>query len=342
MREVRSKKNNPFKKFFIKICRFFGVELIDQSNFSIPTSNKTMNDTLSVPGKKSITLPMGKINITRPVKSLNIILRTCMSVNMLTQSKKRIFEKDKEEYTKRTLISLINSVHCAKDFFKDVRFKVHIIDHNSSKSQIDDIRIILEKSNLNFKILNLKFEEFSKLIQNINEEKKEVTKNQKSNMSNIHQSLILSKEVSEDLTYFVEDDYIHEKNSLAEMLFAYEKIASLTKKELIICPTDYPFLYNQSEGTKIFLGDKKHWRQIDQTLCTFLTSKKIIDRYWDQIISMCKFEHYPFEKPLHNIYKKELCISPIPSLAVHFTNINSIYGLSPNVDWKRLWNENSS
>ena len=301
-----------------------------------------MNDTLSVPGKKSITLPMGKINITRPVKSLNIILRTCMSVNMLTQSKKRIFEKDKEEYTKRTLISLINSVHYAKDFFKDVKFKLHIIDHNSSKNQINDIKIILEKSNLNFEILNLKFEEFSKLIENINEEKKEVTNNQKSNMSNIHQSLILSKEVSEDLTYFVEDDYIHEKNSLAEMLFAYEKIASLTKKELIICPTDYPFLYNQSESTKIFLGDKKHWRQIDQTLCTFLTSKKIIEKYWDQIISMCKFEHYPFEKPLHNIYKKELCISPIPSLAIHFTNINSIYGLSPNVDWKRLWDENSS
>ena len=342
MREIKSKKNNLFKKFFIKICRFFGVELIDQSNFSIPTSNKSMDDTLSVPGKKSITLPMGKIDITRPVKSLNIILRTCMSVNMLTQSKKRIFEKDKEEYTKRTLISLINSVHYAKDFFKDVKFRIHIIDHNSSKNQIDDIRIILERSNLNFEILNLRFEEFSKFIENINEEKKEVTKNQKSNMSNIHQSFILSKEVSEDLTYFVEDDYIHEKNSLAEMLFAYEKIATLTKKELIICPTDYPFLYNQIEGTKIFLGDKKHWRQIDQTLCTFLTSKEIIEKYWDQIISMCKFEHYPFEKPLHNIYKNELCISPIPSLAVHFTNINSIYGLSPNVDWKRLWDENSS
>ncbi len=342
MREVKSKKNNPFKKFFIKICRFFGLELIDQSNFSIPTSNKSINDTLSVPGEKSITLPMGKIKITRPVKSLNIILRTCMSVNMLTQSKKRIFEKDKEEYTKRTLISLINSVHYAKDFFKNVKFKVHIIDHNSSKNQINDIKIILDKSNLNFEILNLKFEEYSNLIEKINEEEKEVTNNQKSNMSNIHQSLILSKEACEDLTYFVEDDYIHEKNSLAEMLFAYEKIASLTKKELIICPTDYPFLYNQNESTKIFLGDKKHWRQIDQTLCTFLTSKEIIDRYWDQIISMCKFEHYPFEKPLHNIYKKELCISPIPSLAVHFTNINSIYGLSPNVDWKRLWNENSS
>ena len=342
MREIKSKKNNPFKKIFIKICRIFGVELIDQSNFSIPTSNKSINETLSMPGKKSITLPIGKIDITRPVKSLNIILRTCMSVNMLTQSKNRIFEKDKEQYTKRTLISLIKSVDCAKDIFKEVKFKIHVIDHNSSKKQINDIKTILERSNLSFEILNLKFEEFSNLIENTNEEKKEVTNNQKSNMSNIHQSLVLSKEICEDLTYFVEDDYIHEKNSLTEMLFTYEKIASLTKKELIICPTDYPFLYSQSEGTRIFLGDKKHWRQVDQTLCTFLTSKEIIERYWDQITSMCKFEHYPFEKPLHNIYKKELCISPIPSLALHFTNVNSIYGLSPNVDWKRLWDENSN
>ena len=342
MREIKSKKNNPFKKIFIKICRIFGVELIDQGNFSIPTSNKSINETLSMPGKNSITLPMGKVDITRPVKSLNIILRTCMSVNMLTQSKKRIFEKDKEQYTKRTLISLIKSVDCAKDIFKEVKFKIHVIDHNSSKKQINDIKTILERSNLSFEILNLKFAEFSNLIKNTNEEKKEVTNNQKSNMSNIHQSLVLSKEICEDLTYFVEDDYIHEKNSLTEMLFTYEKIASLTKKELIICPTDYPFLYSQSEGTRIFLGDKKHWRQVDQTLCTFLTSKEIIERYWDQITSMCKFEHYPFEKPLHNIYKKELCISPIPSLALHFTNVNSIYGLSPNVDWKRLWDENSN
>ena len=342
MREIKSKKNNPFKKIFIKICRIFGVELIDQSNFSIPTSNKSINETLSMPGKNSITLPMGKVDITRPVKSLNIILRTCMSVNMLTQSKNRIFEKDKEQYTKRTLISLIKSVDCAKDIFKEVKFKIHVIDHNSSKKQINDIKTILERSNLSFEILNLKFKEFSNLIENTNEEKKEVTNNQKSNMSNIHQSLVLSKEICEDLTYFVEDDYIHEKNSLREMLFTYEKIASLTKKELIICPTDYPFLYSQSEGTRIFLGDKKHWRQVDQTLCTFLTSKEIIERYWDQITSMCKFEHYPFEKPLHNIYKKELCISPIPSLALHFTNVNSIYGLSPNVDWKRLWDENSN
>ena len=342
MREVKSNKKNPLTKFFIKICRIFGFEIIDQSNFSIPTSKKTINQSISIPGKRSVTLPLGKVEITRPVKSLDIILRTCMSVNMLTQSKKRMFEKNKEEYTKRTLVSIAKSVNHAKNIFKNTKFKIYVIDHNSTKNQIDSMRDILKKSNISFEILKLELDKFSNQIKKINEENKEVTSNQKSNMSNIHQSLFLSKKNSEDLTYFVEDDYIHEKISLSEILYTYEKIASLTEQELIICPTDYPYLYTQSENTKIFLGENRHWRQIDQTLCTFLTSKKIVEKYWNELTSMCKIEHYPFEKPLHNIYKKELCVSPIPSLAVHFTNINSIYGLSPNVDWKRLWEENEN
>ena len=342
MREIKSNKKNPLTKIFIKLCRIFGFEIIDQSNFTIPTSNKSINESISVPGKNSITLPLGKIEITRPVKSLDIVLRTCMSVNMLTQSKKRMFEKNKDEYTMRTLKSIIRSIDHAKSVFKNIKFRIFVIDHNSQKNQIDGMKNILENSNIAFEILNLKFEEFSNQIKKINEENKEVTSNQKSNMSNIHQSLMLSKEKSEDLTYFVEDDYIHEKISLTEMLYTYEKISSLTKEELIICPTDYPYLYTQNENTKIFLGENRHWRQIDQTLCTFLTSKKIVEKHWEQLVSMCKFEHYPFEKPLHNIYKKELCISPIPSLAIHFTNINSIYGLSPNVNWKKLWDENEN
>ncbi len=342
MKEINSNKKNLLLKIFIKLCRILGFELIDQSNFTIPTSNKSINESISIPGKKSVTFPMGKIEITRPVNSLDIILRTCMSVNMLTQSKKRMFEKSKEEYTKRTLISITKSVKHAKNIFKDIKFKIYIIDHNSEKNQIDEMRNILNKSDINFEIQNLEFEKFSNYIRSTNEENKEVTKNQMSNMSNIHQSLLLSKEKSKDLTYFVEDDYIHEKTSLSEILYAYERIASLTEQELIICPTDYPYLYTQSGNTRIFLGENKHWRQIDQTLCTFLTSKKIILKHWEVLTSMCKVEHYPFEKPLHNIYKKELCISPVPSLAVHFTNVNSIYGLSPNVNWKKLWDENEN
>ena len=316
-----------------------GYEIIDQSDFYIPTANKNLNEILSKSGEKSINLPLGEVKISRKVKSLDVIIRTCSSVNMLTQSKKRIFEQDKIEYTLRSINSILRSVNYAKNYHPNISIKITIIDHKSSSENLKKIKDLLNSTDTKFNLLNLDISEFEGRIKKMNEKNEETTFNQISNMSNIYKSLTLSK-TSEDLIYFVEDDYIHELDSLTEMLFTYERIASLTGNELIICPTDYPYLYVQAENTNIYLGEKYHWRKINETLCTFLTSKKIVEKHWDKFSSMCTFEHYPFETPLHEIYKEELCISPIPSIAIHCTNINSIYGLSPNKDWKKIWDEN--
>jgi len=316
-----------------------GYEIIDQNSFYLPTSNKRLNETLSRSGKKSINLPLGELKISRVVKSLDVIVRTCSSVNMLTQNKKRIFEQEKIEYTLRSINSILRSINYAKEHHPNIDIKIIIIDHNSSNANLEKIKNLLNSSATHFKLLNLDIYEFESKIKKMNEKNENTSANQISNMSNIYKSLVLSK-ASEDLIYFVEDDYIHELDSFTEMLFTYERIASLTGNELIICPTDYPYLYVQAENTNIYLGEKYHWRKIDETLCTFLTSKQIVEKHWEKFLSMCTFEHYPFESPLHKIYKEELCISPIPSIAIHCTNINSIYGLSPNKDWKRIWDEN--
>ena len=89
MREIKSNKKNIFQKLFIKLCRILGFEIVDQSNFSFSASNKSLNESISIPGKKSISMPLGEVQISRPIKSLDIILRSCMSVNMLTQTKKK-------------------------------------------------------------------------------------------------------------------------------------------------------------------------------------------------------------------------------------------------------------
>ena len=340
MKEIKQHKTkNPLKKLFIKICRLMGYEIIDQSNFYIPTSDRSMNETLSKSGLKSINLPLGEVSITRKVKALDIIIRSCSSVNMLTQNKQRVFEKDKVDYTLRSINSILRSVNYAKNYHSNLDIKITVIDHNSSNENLRKITNLLKKSSLPFKLLNLDLAEFEKKIKKTNEKNETVTPNQISNMSNIYKSLLQSK-LSKDLIYFVEDDYIHELDSITEMLFTYERITSLINKEIIICPTDYPYLYTRAENTKIYLGEKYHWRTINETLCTFLTSKQIVDKHWEKFLSMCTFEHYPFESPLHEIYKEELCISPIPSIAIHCTNVNSIYGLSPNKDWKKIWDEN--
>ena len=336
--QKKAYKTSFLKKIFIKVCRLFDYEIIDQSNFYLPVTNQEINEDLSMIGKRSLTMPMGKVDITRPVKSLTIILRTCASVNMLTQSKKRLFDQEKSEYTLRSLNSIINSLNFAKELFKNINIELIVVDHISEKNVIDKIKSIISNQFFESRFIHLNVDDFKKSINPINQKNEKVTFNQISNMSNIHQSLLLAKEC-DDLIYFVEDDYIHSIDAIKEMILTYEKLSSMLKQELILCPADYPYLYSKIENSKIFLGNKSHWRSIKETLCTFLMSKKMVIKYWDELTSTCKFEHYPFEKPFHKIYDKEYCLSPIPSLAIHCTNINSVFGLSPNIDWKKAWDE---
>ena len=337
-----AKKTTFLKKIFIKFCRLMGYEIIDQSDFYVPTQQKRLDENLNIQGKKSITLPLGETKIVRKVTALTVVFRSCTNVHMLTQNKKRLFDKEKSEYTFRSLNSIIASLKQAKISFSNIEFDIIVIDHNSKKEDLEQIEKQLTKSNFKHSIISLNINEFINNINNINAKNEKVTKNQMSNMSNIHKSLLTAKKRCKDLIYFVEDDYLHTQNTFSEIILTYERISSQINKELILCPADYPYLYTKVDSTNIFLGSNRHWRKIDETLCTFLTSKKILEKYWEKLISMCQYEHYPFEQPLHDIYKSELCLSPIPSLAVHCTNINSIFGLSPNVDWNKIWKENEN
>ena len=334
-----SKKNNLIKKLFIKLCRLIGFEIIDQSNLNLPVSKKTATDNLGQIGKKIITLPLGETKISRPVKSLDIIIKTCTSINLVTQNKKRIFEKNKSDYTFRTINSLINSLNFSKNFLKDIDIKIYIIDDNSKKEDLEKICKIIAKINIKFEIINLDLEKF-KQIKILNKNNPAIEKNMRATMASILTSFNIAKEKSNDLVYFVEDDYIHKKETIIEMVSTYEKIATELNRELFLCPVDYPYLYKKLDNSNILIGNNYHWRTVNESLLTFLTSKDLINKYWNELLLMAENEHSPFETPLHKIYEKELCLSPIPSLAMHCTNINSIFGLSPNMNWKKLWDEN--
>ena len=341
MKQIKNNKNpNLLKKLFIKLCRIIGFEIIDQSNFSVPTLNKELDENLSKFSVKSITVPLGEIEITRKILSLDIIIKTCTSVNLVTQNKKRIFEKEKSEYTFRTINSLINSINFAKKTIDKINFHITIIDHNSKKEDLNIIKNILYNTNTNYKIINLDVRDYQKKISVLNKNNLTIENNMKSTMASINKSFDIANNLDGDLIYFVEDDYIHSKDAILEMLFTYEKLSTIYKNELFLCPTDYPYLYKPTKQSEIFLGHNKHWRTIEESLLTFMTSKKMLNKHIQKLIGMTLIEHSPFESPLHKIYENELCLSPIPSLALHCTNINSVFGLSPNLNWKKLWEEN--
>ena len=327
-------KKSITKKLFIKICKILGYEIIDQNEFYSPTLNKPINNNLSNKNK-SIILPLGEVKLTKKIKSLLILFRTNTNIEIWDQNKRRIFEFPKIEYVLRCLYSLIKSVKYLKEKNSNLDIKVKIIDDNSNNENLKKLNDLIVKSEINIEIIN-----------HNNENHKSEIKKQKSdetfaNLSSLLKCFEIAKNEGEDLVFFVEDDYLHFKTCLYEMISTYERISSQTDRDLFLCPSDYPFLYMNEKQTNLLIGSNRHWRTIDKTLCTFLTSHNLIKKYWDNFYNNCLDRHDPFEKYLNMIYEKEICISPIKSLSIHLTNINSNYGLAPFIDYKSLWDENN-
>ena len=321
------------KKIFIKLARLFGYEIIDQNNFVSPTLGKELNDDLSIINEKSIILPLGNVNITKKVSSLLIILRMNTEVEIWDQNKKRLFEQSKIEYSVRSINSLMKSIKFCENKHPLIKIKTIIIDDHSKKKNLEKIQKLIQ--NQNIEIISLDHEKYKTHI------KEQKSLETFSNLASLLQSFEVGKNQGDDLIFFMEDDYIHFETMLDEMIASYERIASQIKSDIIMCPSDYPYLYMNNEKTNILIGSKRHWRTIKKTLCTFMTSKSLLDKYWDNFYKTCLDRHDPFEKYINEIYEKEICISPIKSLSLHLTNINSSYGLAPFIDYKKLWDANN-
>ena len=290
------------KKFFIKICKFFGYEILDQNNFSSPTMGKELNEELSVLNEKSIILPLGEVKITKKVKSILIILRMNTDIQIWDQNRKRLFEYPKIEYTKRSINSLIKSINFLKNKHSNINVKTIIVDDNSTIGNLNIIKKLIDGNDM--EIINLDILKYQNIIS------KQKNKETFANLASLLQSFEIGKNAGKDLIYFIEDDYLHFETMLEEMVSSYERIASQINKDIFMCPSDYPYLYMDNTKTNILIGNKRHWRTIDKTLCTFLTTKNLLDRYWDNFYKNCLERHDQFEKYLNEIYSKEICISP--------------------------------
>ena len=132
------------KKFFIKICKFFGFEIIDQNRFTSPTLNKELNEDLSILNKKSIVLPLGEVKITRKVNSILIIVRVNTEIEVWDQNKRRLFEQPKIEYSIRSIKSLVKSINFCQSKHSDLKIKTIVLDDSSTDENLNKIREIVK------------------------------------------------------------------------------------------------------------------------------------------------------------------------------------------------------
>ena len=143
-------------------------------------------------------------------------------------------------------------------------------------------------------------------------------------------------EKADDLIFFIEDDYLFEKNCIEEIILTYSRISSILENDIVICPSDYPFFYDSLYNTTLLSGNKYKWRKVGESLLTYLFSKRIYIENKNNIKDVGNQINDPFEQPLHDLYKKINCIAPVNSLCYHLSR----YVPAINENWKSTWDIN--
>ncbi len=308
------KKLSSFKRFILKLLNVYALDK-ETLNLANPDYKNSGKNIFNI-NKETIILSRGVLKLDRKIKSLDIFYRYAPN-NLMWNSSAR-WKRIIPNISKRDLI--LTSLNSLKKsiikFSKDNQLKItiNLISDNSDKDFNEYINKLLNNDLFNIKFIS------SKIIGN-----------RGSYMECCDQA-----ENSEDLIFFIEDDYIFEESCIEEMMITYSRLATIFNEDVFLCPCDYPFFYDSSYKTSLYIGNKYKWRTVEETLLTFMMSKKLYDKYKKKIRLVGEKENVPFEKPLHEIYKINPCLSPINSLSYHISRGQP----ATTEDWIKLWNNN--
>ena len=308
------KKLSSFKRFILKLLNVYAIDR-ETLNLVNPNYKNSGNNIYHI-NKESIILSNGFLKLERKIEKLDIFFRYApnnLMWNSTTRWKRIIPDISKKDLILTSLNSLKKSI---------IKF--------SSKNQIKiTINLIFDNSEKDFNDYILKLFDGEKI--KINFFKSKIEGNRGSYLECCDQA-----ENSEDLIFFIEDDYIFEENCIEEMIITYSRLSTIFNNDVFLCPSDYPFFYDSSYKTSLYIGNKYKWRTVEETLLTFMMSKKLYDMYKRKIRLVGEKENDPFEKPLHEIYKINPCLSPVNSLSYHISRDHP----ATTEDWIKLWNDN--
>jgi hypothetical protein len=307
-------KQNKLKRLILKL---FNLYALDKETFELvnPIFDKKAENYFKF-NDKSVILSTGFLTFKRKIKKLDIFYRYSPDISLWNSTgkwKRIISNINKETLIKVSLISL----------------KKSILKFLESNTLDITLNLIYDKSSSEFN------NQLSNLLSN-NKFKINIIKSKIDGNRGTYLECCDQAEKSEDLIFFIEDDYLFKKDSIEELLFSYSRISTQTEKEIFFTPSDYVFYYDKNYATSVFIGKNYRWRVVKETLLTFMFSKKLLNIYRNKIRAVGEVENDPFEKPLHEIFEKELCFAPISSTSFHISR--TVPSIEP--DWHELWEEN--
>ena len=306
-------KQSKFKRILLKLLNVYAYDK-ETLNLVNPNYDNYKKNIIKF-NERSLNFSRGYLNLSRKIKKLDIYYRYSPQNFLWNSSKsaKRIIQNVKKE--KLISICLLSLKESILNFVRDKNFEVslNLIGDNSNSDFDNHLSKIAESNYINVSFF-----------------KSKIKGNRGSYLECCDQALN-----SEDIIFFIEDDYLFETNCVEEMILSYSRISSLLKEDVVMCPSDYPFFYDSSYATTLHLGNNYKWRNVGETLLTFMFSKEIFKRYNSLFRLVGTQINDPFERPLHDIYKNVNCIAPIGSLSHHISRHVPVVN---NEDWLTTWN----
>ena len=308
------KKQSKIKRFLLK---FLNIYALDKETLNFVNPNyKNINKNVYILNDKSFILSSGYLNLSRKINQLDIFFRYAPN-NQLWNSTNR-WKRIVPNITKEDLIlTCLNSLKKSILKFSEIqkiKFRLHLICDESSSEFDSKIKNLIDNKKISLNFIKSKI---------------------KGNRGTYLECCDQAK-MANDLIFFVEDDYLFEIECISELIFTYSRLSSLFNKDIFLCPSDYPFYYDSSYNTSLFIGKDHRWRTVYETLLTIMFSKDIFNKYNEKIRLVGEKKNEPFEKPLHSIYRDVPCLSPVSTLAYHISR--SVPAI--NEDWQQTWKQN--
>ena len=229
----------------------------------------------------------------------------------------------KIEVSSRCIFSVIDSLNYAQEQYPDYEIELQIFDDHSDQEFLDILQRLIDTAKFKVNLTHLETYGI---------------------MPSILRCYEHGRDYGRDWVYFIQDDFLHQQNSVELMIDAINQFSCNLNAPASIFPFNKPAEYHQAENTavscNIVVSRDRYWRTNIHPAVTLMTHSSIIKLHWDLFHKMGTSEVSETMEmdSICKIYYERChyCFTPIPSLALH---MQGEYDKDFFIDWKSWWNE---
>jgi len=234
----------------------------------------------------------------------------------------RFCKASKAEVMRRCTKSLIESANYAMDMLPNVSFELVVLDDHSDEDSLEKLKVNLNTANFKTNLTHL---------------------DTRGIMPSILACYEYGLEHGKDWVYFIQDDYLYEKNAIYDMIVVANQTTENIGNYTCVFPYNDPYRYtpvNTVIQSHIIQMQGRHWRTQIMTGSPFMVHHSILKKEWDVFEKMGKHELSSDmeDNTINQLFRTRgyYLFVPIPSLALHMQYEPE---KDPFIDWKEWWDK---